>query len=64
MRNDEPYDPTIEDEIDQQTASTLPKREAMSMIAPPPLSGLLKASPTDVATTDQGVDESDPSADA
>ena len=63
MRDDEPGDPTIEDEIDQQTASTLPKREAMSMIAPPPLSGLLKASPTDV-TTDQGIDESNPSADA
>jgi hypothetical protein len=54
----------IGDEIEQQSASTLPKREAMSMIAPPPLSGVLKAGPTDAATTDQGIDESDPSTDA
>ncbi len=40
-------DKNIDDEIEEQTASALPKREAMSMIAPPPLSGLLKAEPAD-----------------
>lgn len=46
--------------IDAETATALPRREAMSMIAPPPVSGLLKLGPTDDLTTDQGIDESDP----
>lgn len=37
----------VDDEIDEQAATALPRREAMSMIAPPPLSGVLKAEPTD-----------------
>lgn len=56
MANDRQDD----DVIDQETATALPKREAMSLIAPPPLSGILKAEPTDQMTTDQGMDESDP----
>ena len=38
---------SIDDEIEEQTATALPKREAMSVIAPPPISGVLKAEPTD-----------------
>ena len=54
-------DKNIDDEIEEQTATALPKREAMSLIAPPPVSGLLKADPSDAsATTGQGIDESNP----
>ena len=54
-----------DESIDEEIATALPKREAMSLIAPPPVSGLLKADPADAsATTDQGIDESSPGTDA
>jgi len=40
-------DKNIDKEIEEQTATALPKREAMSMIAPPPISGLIKSEPID-----------------
>ena len=52
--------PDANDEIEEQTATALPQREAMSLIAPPTVASLLKVSPDAPATPGQGIDESSP----
>jgi len=52
------------DEIDDETAVVMPRREAMSVISPPFVSGILKATDNPPADTDQGIDETDPSGSA
>jgi len=64
----------VEDEIDEESAIVLPNREAMSVIDPSFVTRLIPGgtqaqpphdtSDPNTATTDQGIDESDPSSSA
>jgi hypothetical protein len=52
-----------DDDIDQEAASVLPKREAMSLVAPPATSGFVSIDPQPAAPTTTDPGEADPGTD-
>ena len=53
---------TEQDEVDREQAIALPNREAMTVLAPPLISPVIKAGTADSppADTGQGIDETNP----